>query len=171
MILTFIPLMSQTKKKVDKTEMKVTSSAFNNGEMIPAKYTFDGLNVSPPLSWSNAPAGAKSFALINDDPDAPIGDWVHWIVYNIPPDITGFKENMPNDKSFRDGMMHGTNDFKQPGYLGPSPPSGTHRYYFKIYALDTMLKIAPGATKKELLAAIEKHILAEGCLTGKYKRK
>lgn len=165
------PVYSQTKVKGTKMEFKIESSAFKEGEFIPSKFTCDGPNVSPPLNWNGAPLNTKSFALINDDPDAPAGDWVHWILYNIPPNTAGLKENISPDKKLPDGSIHGKNDFKQLGYGGPCPPSGVHRYFFKIYALDTILKLEPGAVKKELLSAMEKHILAEGRLTGKYKRK
>jgi Raf kinase inhibitor-like YbhB/YbcL family protein len=169
--LFVIPLFAQKNMKVAKMEIIVESSAFKEGEMIPSKFTCDGENVSPELKWSGAPSGTKSFLLITDDPDAPIGDWVHWLLYNIPPDVTEIKENIAPEKKFQNGMLHGTNDFRKFGYGGPCPPSGVHRYFFKIYALDTMLKTEPGATKKELLKAIEKHILAEGRLIGRYKRK
>lgn len=152
-------------------EIKIESSAFKEGEMIPSKYTCDGENISPEIKWSGVPAGVKSFALINDDPDAPAGDWVHWIIYNIPGDAAGLKENIPPVKIFSNGAIHGINDFRKLGYGGPCPPSGTHRYYFKLYALDALLRPEPGMTKKDLLAAMQKHIIAEGRLMGKYKRK
>lgn len=150
---------------------KIECSQFNDGGTIPSKYTCDGANVSPSLKWSGAPAGVKSFALICDDPDAPIGDWVHWALFNIPPETTGLEENFPSDKTFKNGMISGLNDFKKYGYGGPCPPSGAHRYFFKLYALDTALKLGPGASKKEILNAMAKHIIAETRLMGVYKRK
>lgn len=152
-------------------EIKIESSAFKYGEFIPVKYTCDGENVSPPLKWSGAPANTKSLALISDDPDAPIGDWVHWVMYNIPPNVFKLEEKIPADKILQNGAIHGLNDFRKFGYGGPCPPSGVHRYFFKIYALDTMLDLPPGATKKQLLEAMKNHIIAQGELMGKYQRK
>jgi Raf kinase inhibitor-like YbhB/YbcL family protein len=152
-------------------EIKIESSAFKDGEMIPSKYTCDGENISPQLKWSNFPAETKCFALICDDPDAPIGDWVHWIMFNIPPNVVELKENVPDEKTLPNKAIHGMNDFRKFGYGGPCPPSGTHRYYFKIYALDEMLKLQAGATKKQLLEAMKGHTLAQGSLMVKYSRK
>jgi len=150
--------------------IKLTSSAFQDGAMIPARYTCDGKDISPPLNWSEVPAGAQSFALICDDPDAPIGTWVHWVVYNIPDNVTALPENVPPHKSVMGNILQGMTDFRRIGYGGPCPPRGTHRYYFKIYALDTMLNLPAGATKRELLRAMEGHILTEGQLMGRYGR-
>lgn len=170
-ILSAFSSYPQIKTMGAKMDIRVESSAFKNGESIPAKYTIDGENISPPLKWNIVSEKIKSYALINDDPDAPIGDWVHWVLYNIPPAVTELKENTPNVKSFPNGAIHGTNDFNKTGYGGPTPPSGTHRYYFKIYALDTMLKLEPGAAKAKLLKAMQGHIIAQGQLIGLYKRK
>ena len=156
-------------KKMD--EIEVTSPAFAEGELIPAEYTADGRNISPPIDWSSAPEGTKSFALINDDPDAPMGTWVHWVLYNIPPDVTSLDENILPEETLPNGAVHGTTDFGRIGYGGPAPPSGTHRYFFKIYALDTKLDLTPGATKRELEQVMAGHILAQGQLMGKYKRR
>jgi len=153
-----------------KMEITVTSTAFQEGGMIPKKYTGDGNDVSPPLAWSAVLAGAKSLALISDDPDAPMGTWVHWVLYNLPPDTKELPERMPTDATLASGARNGKNDFRKLGYGGPLPPSGTHRYYFKLYALDTMLNLPPGATKQQLLKAMEGHILGQGQLMGKYKR-
>jgi len=150
--------------------IKLTSSAFKEGAMIPARYTCDGKDISPPLNWSEVPEGTQSFALICDDPDAPIGTWVHWVVYNIPDNVTAFPENVPPHKSVMGNILQGMTDFRRIGYGGPCPPRGTHRYYFKIYALDTMLNLPAGATKRELLRAMEGHILVEGQLMGRYGR-
>jgi Raf kinase inhibitor-like YbhB/YbcL family protein len=150
--------------------IKLTSSAFKEGAIIPAQYSCDGKDISPPLSWSEVPGGTKSFALICDDPDAPIGTWVHWIVYNIPDNVTSLPENVPPNKSVMGNILQGMTDFRRIGYGGPCPPRGTHRYYFKIYALDTMLNLSAGATKRELLRAMEGHILAEGQIMGRYGR-
>jgi Raf kinase inhibitor-like YbhB/YbcL family protein len=150
--------------------IKVTSSAFTEGGMIPSKYSADGQDISPPLMWEGIPDGTKSFTLISDDPDAPARTWVHWVIWNIPADATELAEDVPPDADLSDGSKQGITDFGTHGYGGPAPPSGTHRYYFKIYALDKKLDL-PGSSKKpDLLKAMEGHILAQGQLTGKYKR-
>ena len=154
-----------------KMAIVVTSSAFKEGGLIPAKYTCDGQNISPPLKWQQAPQGVKSFALISDDPDAPMGTWVHWVMWNIPAESNGLPESVSPVKELPDGSKQGISDFRRPGYGGPCPPSGTHRYYFKIYALDVTLDLAGTSTKQDLLDAMKGHILAEGSLMGKYKRQ
>ncbi len=152
-------------------QISLKSSAFAEGEMIPRVHTCDGKDLSPALSWSAAPAGCKSMALICDDPDAPVGTWVHWVIFNIPPNATALPEGVPKDKILADGSRQGSNDFRRIGYGGPCPPAGSpHRYFFKIYALDAALDMPPGASKKDLLKAMDGHILAEGQLMGKYKR-
>ena len=151
--------------------MQITSSAFTEGSMIPAKYTCDGQDISPPLEWENAPTVTKSFAIISDDPDAPVGTWVHWVVYNIPSNIMKLDENVKPEKEFENGMRQGNNSWPKIGYGGPCPPSGTHRYYFKLYALNTILNIEPGATKEQVLQAMKGHIIKEAQLMGKYKRQ
>lgn len=150
--------------------IKLSSPSFEDGGMIPSKFTCDGLNVSPALKWSSFPEGVKSFALISDDPDAPAGDWVHWVIFNLPPQTHELLENVPPHKTLENGARQGVNDFRKIGYGGPCPPGGTHRYYFKIYALDIMLALEAGAPKTELLQAMKGHILAEGQLMGKYHR-
>jgi Raf kinase inhibitor-like YbhB/YbcL family protein len=148
----------------------ITSSAFKEGDFIPKKYTCDDVDISPPLKWSRIPEGAKEFALICDDPDAPMGTWVHWVIYNLPSNGQKLPENIPPIKVLENGTTQGSNDFHKIGYGGPCPPGGTHRYFFKIYALDTELNLKPGITKVELLKSMKGHILAEGQLMGKYKR-
>jgi len=148
----------------------VTSSAFTEGAMIPKKHTCDGEDISADLRWSGVPQGAKSLALICDDPDAPVGTWVHWVLFNIPADVAALPAGIPADAALQNGARHGKNDFRKLGYGGPCPPGGTHRYYFKLYALDTVLNLESGSTKAQLLAAMKGHILAEGQLMGKYKR-
>ena len=172
-ILITLSCEEQTKTVTGskKMEIKVESTAFIEGDMIPSKYTCDGLNVSPPLTWSDPPESTKSIVLISDDPDAPMGTWVHWVVYNIPPQVKEFSENVPPTKILENGAIQGTTDFGRIGYGGPCPPSGTHRYFFKVYALDTMLNLDPGATKKQVVNAMESHVLAEGQLMGRYKRQ
>jgi Raf kinase inhibitor-like YbhB/YbcL family protein len=138
--------------------------------MIPRQYTDDGKDVSPPLAWSGLPPAAKTLALISDDPDAPVGTWVHWVLFNLPASVQSLPEQVPTDKTLPNGTRQGKNDFGRIGYGGPCPPSCTHRYYFKLYALDTELNLGAGATKAQLLKAMESHILAEGQLMGRYKR-
>jgi hypothetical protein len=139
--------------------------------MIPSKYTCDGADISPPLAWSGLPEGTKSIAIINDDPDAPMGTWVHWVIYNIPPTAQGLAEDIKRVEKLPDGTLQGKNSWGRIGYGGPCPPGGTHRYFFKIYALDKMLNLKPGATKEELLTAMKGHILAQAQFYGKYSRK
>ena len=155
----------------DAMGFEIKSTAFQQDGMIPFRFTCDGEDASPGLTWSDPPKGTRSFALICDDPDAPMGTWVHWVVYNIPSDNRGLEESYPNDRKQPDGTLQGMTDFRKVGYGGPCPPGGTHRYYFKLYALDTVLSLSPGATKKELLEAMKGHQLAEAQLMGRYKRK
>jgi Raf kinase inhibitor-like YbhB/YbcL family protein len=150
--------------------MKLTSSAFTEGAMIPVKYTCDGQNISPPLAWTDVPGGTRALALIYDDPDAPAGLWVHWVVFNLPRDATGLPEGVPPDKTLAIGGVQGMNSGRRLGYGGPCPPSGTHRYYFKLYALDNALSLGSNATAKDLQAAMKGHILAETQLMGRYTR-
>ncbi len=150
--------------------MQIKSPAFGEGGMIPKQYTGDGADISPPLAWDPAPNQTKSFALIVDDPDAPMGTWVHWVIYDLAAAASGLPENVPHDKVLKSGAKQGINDFHKIGYGGPMPPSGTHRYYFKLYALDIELPLDPAATKAQLLSAMNGHILADGQLMGKYKR-
>ena len=150
---------------------KLTSPAFEQGAIIPNKYTADGPDVSPQLLWTDPPEGTKSFALICDDPDAPAGTWVHWVIYNIPKDKFRFEENMPKSETLADGSLQGTNDFRKVGYGGPCPPPGKpHRYFFKLYALDIRLALPPRATKQMVLNAMKGHILTEAVLVGLYNR-
>lgn len=151
--------------------MKLTSSAFQHGQMIPQQYTCDGRDISPPLTWSDPPQGTQSFALIADDPDAPRGTWVHWVVWNIPATARSLEENVPKRESLETGARQGMTDFKKIGYGGPCPPSGTHRYFFKLYALDTTLKLPSSTTKADLEKAMQGHILEQAELMGTYQRK
>lgn len=153
--------------------MKLSSSAFENGKEIPAKYTCDGEDVSPPLSVEEADSGAESLALVVDDPDAPGGVFDHWIIWNISADTDSIPEGIPTDEVVEslDGAIQGKNDFGAIGYRGPCPPRGpAHRYRFKLYALDTTLDLKPGSSKGELEKLIEEHVIEEVGLTGKYAR-
>ena len=148
--------------------MKLSSPSFIHEGMIPSPFTCDGINKSPELVWGDVPAGTQSFALIVDDPDAPHGTWVHWVVYNIPAEITSFSEGITEFPKFG---IQGSNSFNgQTDYGGPCPPSGTHRYYFKLYALDTILELSNGVSKEAVEAAIKGHILSEATLMGRYER-
>jgi Raf kinase inhibitor-like YbhB/YbcL family protein len=150
--------------------MRIESAAFSEGGQIPRSHTCDGKDVSPPLSWSGVPEGAKSLALICDDPDAPGKTWVHWVLFNLPPGTRELPEGVPAHARVSGGGVQGTNDFRKVGYGGPCPPSGTHRYIFKLYALDAALGLPAGATKAEVEGAIEGHVLGQATLTGKYSR-
>jgi Raf kinase inhibitor-like YbhB/YbcL family protein len=152
-------------------DIKITSSAFAEGGMIPAKYTCDGADISPPLQWDAVPEGTKTVALISDDPDAPMGTWVHWVLFNLPPDVKELPENVPPDETLSNGATQGTSSFQKIGYGGPCPPSGTHRYFFKLYALDAELDLDASANKARLIKAMEGHIIGKGQLMGKYKRQ
>jgi Raf kinase inhibitor-like YbhB/YbcL family protein len=150
--------------------LQITSSAFAEGGMIPVQNTCDGPDVSPDLAWTGVPDGAGSLALICDDPDAPVGIWVHWVLFNIPASETGLPAEVDPDPVLGNGARHGINDFGRLGYGGPCPPGGTHRYFFKLYALDIELELESGATKAKVEAAMQGHILAEGQLMGRYAR-
>ncbi len=149
---------------------KITSPAFKEGELIPKKFTCDSSDISPALNWSGAPETTRSFALICDDPDAPMGTWVHWVLYNLPPNLSGLAEAIPHSDTLTNGARQGITDFGRPGYGGPCPPRGTHRYFFKLYALDTMLTLEGKVTKDDIEAAMKGHILAQCQLMGRYKR-
>ena len=156
---------------VEKMTLKLTSAAFEEGGAIPQQYTCDGRDVSPPLAWASVPDDARTLALVCDDPDAPRGTWVHWVVYNIPATARELAEGVPAIENLENGARQGANDFRKIGYGGPCPPSGTHRYYFHLYALDADLNLPSGATKDQLLKAVEGHVLAEGQLMGRYTRR
>lgn len=150
--------------------IQLTSAAFAHEGSIPAQYTCSGSDISPALSWGEPPAGTQSFALIMDDPDAPAGTWVHWVAFNIPASARGLAEALPPGETLPDGGVQGRNSSGNIGYNGPCPPSGTHRYFFKLYALGEVLGLSAGADKGELLKAMEGHILAQGELMGTYSR-
>lgn len=151
--------------------LKLKSSDFTSGGMIPKQFTCDGADISPALEWSDPPAGTQSFALIADDPDAPRGTWVHWVVFDLPAKMRALAQNLPKKLEMADGLRQGRNDFGKVGYGGPCPPPGApHRYFFKIYALDTKLNLKPGATKKDVEHAQQGHVLAQGEWMGRYGR-
>jgi Raf kinase inhibitor-like YbhB/YbcL family protein len=155
--------------------LEITSSAFAANSAIPAKHTCDGEDVSPALAWAGVPEGAKSLVMIMDDPDAPPGTWVHWVLYDLPADASGLPEGLPKKEKLENGAAHGlcwgVDSFSRVGYYGPCPPAGSpHRYCFKLYALDAVLGLAPRATKPEVSKAMEGHVLAEGELIGNYQR-
>jgi Raf kinase inhibitor-like YbhB/YbcL family protein len=151
--------------------MQLTSTAFTEGNPIPAKHTCEGKDVSPPLKWTGVPPETRSLVLIADDPDAPVGTWVHWVLYDIPAGTTELEEDQPKGQYVLESAPQGLNDFKRLGYGGPCPPPGKpHRYFFKLYALDKLLELKPGATKAAVEAAMAKHILAQTQLMGTYQR-
>lgn len=151
--------------------MIIESPAFNFGSEIPKKYSCEGADVSPELRFSEVPAGAKSLALICDDPDAPMGTWVHWVLFNLPPETKSLSEGLPKTQYVLKTAVQGINDFGKVGYGGPCPPPGKpHRYYFALYALKAPLDLKPGATKAQLLEAMKGQISAEAKLMGTYKR-
>ncbi len=150
---------------------KLKSSAFQDGGAVPVKYTGDGDDASPPLAWSGAPAESKSFALICDDPDAPVGAFSHWVVYDIPPDVKKLEEGLSREGVLPGGVKQGVNDFGKTGYGGPLPPPGKpHRYFFKLYCLDKKLELEPGLAKGELLDLMQGHIIEQAELVGIYER-
>jgi hypothetical protein len=160
-----------TGEGVALATLELTSEAFGPQEAIPQRFTCDGEDISPPLSWSAPPDATRSFVLIMDDPDAPMGTWVHWVLFNVPSDERALPENVPAEEQLSDGSLHGKNSWGRSDYGGPCPPSGsTHRYVFKLYALDTQLDLEAGATKKQVLDAIDGHVLGYGELVGTYSR-
>jgi len=151
-------------------ELAVLSAAFVMGSAIPERHACS--NFSPPLSWSNVPPNTQSIAILCDDPDAPAGDWVHWVLFNLAPDTRSLPANVALDAALPGQAVQGLNDYNRAGYDGPCPPPGqTHRYYFKVFALDARLALDAKARKKDLLKAMNGHILAQGSLMGTYARK
>lgn len=169
-----IPLTSESKSTATEATMSLTltSGAFANGQSIPAKYSCVGKNISPDLAWNEPPAGTQSFALIVDDPDAPMGTWVHWVLYNIAADKRNLQEDLPITGKNADpnAIYVGKNSSGNTRYDGPCPPGGTHRYYFKLYALDTTISLLPGATKEQVLKEMKGHILAQTELMGTFSK-
>jgi len=150
---------------------ELTSNAFQKGEAIPRQFTGDGRNISPPLQWTDPPAGTRSLALVCEDPDAPRGTFTHWVIYNLPADLRQLNENLLSKASLSDGAIQGINDFGKVGYGGPAPPAGKpHRYFFKLFALNRPLDLPAGVSRVQLLKAIQGHVLGEAELMGTYKR-
>ena len=151
--------------------LEIKSTAFAAGAEVPKKHTCDGSDVSPALSWGEPPKGTQSFALIMDDPDAPVGTWVHWVLYDLPVAERGLPEGVPKDAELKNGARQGKNSWPRTGYNGPCPPPvPAHRYFFKLYALDAKTNLRAGATKAELEKAMQGHILAQAEVMGRYKR-
>ncbi len=169
MTLMVFPVFGQGREAFMQ-KIEVRSSAFGEGERIPSDFTCDGADMSPPIEWSGVPASAQSLAIIADDPDAPSGNWTHWLVYDLPPDLTHLPAGIAAGEALPGGALQGRTDFRKTGYGGPCPPSGEHRYFFRVYALDAMLHLKSGVSKQELLRAMQGHILAEGALMGTYDR-
>ncbi len=158
-------------KEASAMALTIRSNAFEEGARIPVQYTCDDKDLSPALTWEGAPEGTKSYALICDDPDAPMGTWVHWVIFNIPADSTGLPEGLDKAPRLDDGTIQGKNSWGRHGYGGPCPPPGKpHRYFFKLYALDTTLDLDDSARKNDLLAAMKGHVLAEAQTMGTYGR-
>ncbi len=172
-VSTHDSLINPTKERqlLALKTMKLESTAFAADGLIPFKYTCDGTDISPPLSWNEPPVGTQSFALILDDPDAPVGIFVHWVLYDIPIEIRQLPERVAPQSTLPNGGVQGKNDFGKLGYGGPCPPSGTHRYFFKLYALDRQLELEPGTTKNQLEVAMDGYILATAQLIGRYSRQ
>ena len=169
--VAFSGIGNALEEGVSMATLQITSTDFGPNGVIPKKYTCDGEDVSVPLRWSESPTGTKSFALISDDPDAPVGTWVHWVLYDLPPETRELEEGLPKTDALPNGGKQGMTDFGRVGYGGPCPPPGSfHRYFFKLYALDTKLNLPPKQTKGQLLKAMEGHILAQGELIGRHKR-
>jgi Raf kinase inhibitor-like YbhB/YbcL family protein len=165
-------LAEPKSREVRRTTIRLESSAFKEGETIPKVYTCDGTDTSPPLEWSGVPEAARSLSLIVEDPDAPVGTFTHWVLFNLPSDLKGLSEGIPPEGEVKltpggATARQGKNDFGKFGYGGPCPPSGTHRYLFLLYALDTRPDLKPGATRQQLLHDLKGHILAEGRLRGR----
>lgn len=161
---------SNTQTEPVNASIEITSSTFANDGSIPVDYSCDGSDISPALAWTEPPAATKSFALIMDDPDASSTPWVHWVIFNIPASARGLDEGLPTDAKLSDGSLQGRSSAYSTGYHGPCPPSGTHHYVFKLYALDTILSLDESTNKSALLDAMDGHILANGELIGTFVR-
>jgi len=171
LLFTFCLLPNPTRPSSQNpaNTLELKSPDFSPGATIPKQFTCEGPDISPSFSWNAPPPSTQSFALIADDPDAPAGNWVHWVVYNLPPTLRSLPQNFPKNEQPNGDSHQGNNDFDKTGYNGPCPPPGKpHRYFFKLYALDTKLNLNPGATKKDVERAMQGHILARGEYLGRY---
>ena len=163
------PVLSQETRV--RMPFQITSAAFAQGSAIPKNYSCEGTDISPALHWGDPPAGTQSFAMVMDDPDAPAGTWVHWVLWNVPGGTRDLGENVPKQQELPDGSRQGRNDFRKVGYNGPCPPGGkTHRYFFRLYALDTKLDLRPGSGRPDLDSAMKGHVLGETELMGTFRR-
>jgi Raf kinase inhibitor-like YbhB/YbcL family protein len=170
-LFLMVGVLYQPNSRPDTT-LTLKSPAFVKGQAIPVQYTCDGKNISPEISWSGAPGGTKSFALVIDDPDAGQTPWVHWVIFNIPKDQRMLKKDIPVQKELKSGALQGVNDFKKIGFGGPCPPKGSaHQYVMKLYALDSKLDLKAGSTKAEVVKAMKGHIIEKAVLKAKYKRQ
>jgi Raf kinase inhibitor-like YbhB/YbcL family protein len=176
-VLTVLPSCARDDRPLEETKrltLQLTSPAFADGARIPKLSTCDGSGASPALTWANVPEGYRSFAIVCEDPDAPMGTFTHWVIYNIPAAVKLLPEGLPAEAELASGALKGArqakNDFGKLGYGGPCPPSGTHHYVFRVYALDAVLEVAPAASRGEIFRSMKGHILAEGKLTGTYSR-
>jgi Raf kinase inhibitor-like YbhB/YbcL family protein len=166
------PSMTAPRDDSPTRRLTLTTTAFRDGEPIPMRHTCDGEDESPPLAWTGVPVETRSFALICDDPDAPRGTWVHWLLWNLPADVVEVKPGMPPSPELSSGARQGLNDGGDLGYGGPCPPPGKpHRYFFRLFALDAVLGLAPGTDRSGLEAAMKGHVLAEGAVMGIYERR
>jgi Raf kinase inhibitor-like YbhB/YbcL family protein len=171
-VLVFLWILGHLKEGASMP-FSLFSKDFKPGDMISPKFTCEGDNLSPALTWGDPPLKTASFALICDDPDAPRKTWVHWVIYGIPAEARGLPQGVEKSRELADGSRQGPNDSGQTGYSGPCPPPGhgPHRYFFRLYALDLKLDLAPGATKEAVMAAIQGHILGQAEVMGRYERK
>ncbi|HET9180070.1 MAG TPA: YbhB/YbcL family Raf kinase inhibitor-like protein [Terriglobia bacterium] len=164
-------LQSAQRPDPSPSGFRIESAAFKQGAFIPPRFSCSGENVSPPLKWTDPPAGARSFALIVDDPDAPAGTWTHWVVFNLPAQSRALDENAPKQDKLSNGALQGLNSFESVGYGGPCPPPGkAHRYFFRLYALNTVLSVQPRADREDVLSALKGHTVGEAQLMGVFKR-
>jgi Raf kinase inhibitor-like YbhB/YbcL family protein len=171
LLISFYSAAGQPGTSQSAKAMNLKSNSFKSGEFIPGQNTCDGLDFSPHLEWSDIPSGTQSFAIICNDPDAPAGDWIHWVVVNIPANVHHLDEHfVVAEHTFR-GVIAGINDFRLYEYRGPCPPGGVHRYFFRVFALDVLLDVKKGISASDLQGKMKGHILAEGVLMGKYSRK
>lgn len=171
-VLAFIPACAFTAAQGRFESMNLKSEAFATGEAIPAIHSYSGKNLSPPLEWRGVPGATESLALICDDPDAPkAGGWVHWVVWDIPASSISLAQGLPKGARLKDGMRQGLNDWREPGWGGPQPPTGTHHYSFRLYALDTILGDLGALTRDGLLKAMAGHVIAQAELVGLYSAR